>query len=131
MNTNADPTPIATPEQFKSALLKVRDRLKSMETPLAMLRAQFRSPNQTITATKLAAEVGFKEYSGANLQYGSLARAVAEVLGYTPDKRPDGTTRWWRALAYTHANAAESEDGHFQWIMRPELATALQEMRWV
>jgi hypothetical protein len=37
---------------------------------VAMLKAHFRAPDQTITATELAKAAGYARYSAANLQYG-------------------------------------------------------------
>jgi len=33
-------------------------------------------------------------------------------------------------LAYGNDEAPQTEDGHYGWIMRPELVQALQGMRW-
>ena len=125
----ASGTPIASAEQFKRALLAVRDK-NLPETHLAMLRVQCRSPNATITATKLASAAKYQNYNAANLQYGTLAFNIASHLSFSPDKRPDGTPRWWTTLSYSVEGAGEPETGQFQFIMRPELVTALREMKW-
>jgi hypothetical protein len=125
-----DPTPIATGEQFKRALLAIRDRDGISQTELAMLRAHCRAPKHTITSTKLSHEAGLTNYAVANLQYGILAHAVADRLGYTPIKRDDGTTCWWFTLSVGADGSADTDESHFEWIMRPELVQALQEMKW-
>jgi predicted HNH restriction endonuclease len=125
-----DPTPIATGEQFKRALLAIRDRDGISPTELGMLRTHCRAPKHTITATKLAHEAGFANYAAANLQYGTLAHAVADRLGYTPIKRDDGTTCWWFTLSVGADESDDTDESHFEWIMRPELVQALQEMKW-
>lgn len=48
--------PITTVEQFKQALLVLRDK-NLPDSHLAMLRAQCRAPNASISATKLAEAV--------------------------------------------------------------------------
>jgi hypothetical protein len=123
-------TPIATTEDFKQALLAVRD--KSLpDSHLAMLRAQCRAKDCTITATKLAEAAGFDNYGLANLQYGTLAFNVAEHLGFRPQLiRRDGTACWWTTLSYSIEGSPEPDTGHFQFVMRPELVAALREMRW-
>jgi hypothetical protein len=129
MNKPATIAPIATADQFKRALLLARDN-KLPSTHLAMLRAQCRTPGSTITSTQLAEAAEYQNYNAANLQYGTLAFNIAGHLGFTPEKRPDGTPRWWTTLSYSIEGSAEPETGHFQFIMRPELVTALREMKW-
>ena len=129
MNTYSDPSPIATIEQFKKALIAVRDA-GLPPAYLAMLRAQCQSPNQTITSTRLAEAAGYKNYNAANLHYGTIGRLLAERLGYTPDKRTDGSERWWRTLSSGRDGSQETDEGHFEFIMRPELVAALTDMRW-
>jgi hypothetical protein len=70
-----------------------------------------------------------QEYNGANLHYGTLARLLAERLAYIPEKRKDGSERWWRTLSYGRQDGDDSKE-HFEFIMRPELVAAIQEMRW-
>jgi hypothetical protein len=123
------PASIATAEQFKVALLALRDK-NLPDSHLAMLKAQCKSPHQTITATKLAEAAGYQNYNAANLQYGTLAFNVAGHLNFSPEKRPDGTPRWWTTLSYSVGGSGEPETGQFEFIMRPELVAALREMRW-
>lgn len=121
--------PIASVEQFKSALLSMRDA-GLPESYLTMLRAQCKSGEATITSTKLAQAADFKNFNAANLHYGTLGRGIAERLGYNPPKRSDGSSMWWTTLSYTVEDISEADTGHFQFIMRAELAEALRAMRW-
>jgi|SRR5450830_213501 len=121
---------IATTEQFKTALLSLRDK-NLPDGHLVLLRAQGHSPNGTITSTKLAEAAGYENYNAANLQYGTLAFNLAGFLRYNPPKRKDGSPMWWTTLSYSVNGNAEPETGQFQFIMRPELLAALREMRWV
>lgn len=123
-------SPIATTEQFKKALLSLRDK-NLPDGHLAMLRAQGNSPDGVITSTKLAEAAGYENYNAANLQYGTLAFNLAGLLTYKPPKRKDGSPMWWSTLSYSVDGNAEPETGQFQFIMRPELLTALREMRWI
>lgn len=77
------PTPVATSEQYIKAILKIRDKKMLPESHIEMLKAQYRAPNSTITATQLADAVNFPNYNSANLQYGTLACNIADALGYT------------------------------------------------
>lgn len=123
----SDPTPIATAEQFKEALL----RADVSETERAVLRAQYRAPNHTISAVQLAKELHYGTYATVNVQYGALAHRVAEALHHRPGPFPDGKPHWWRTLSHWNDVAPQAEEGQDQWIMRPELAQALQELKWV
>jgi len=123
----SDPTPIATAEQFKAALLAAR----ISETEVAILRAQYGAPNHTLSAVQLAKELHYPTYATVNAQYGRLAHRVAEALHYRPGPFPDGNPHWWRTLSHWNDDAPLGEEGQDQWIMRPELAQALHELKWV
>lgn len=130
MDEYSNPTPIATVEQFKAALLAVRDRVGLSAKELAMLRAHCRAPNNTISTVRLAQETGYPSYSTANLQYGKLAHNIADALHYIPGPFASGEAHWWRTMAYGNDAVPQTDDGHYEWRMRPELVQALQEMRW-
>jgi len=95
MDEFSDPTPIATPEQFETALLAVRDKWAITPKQMAMLRAHDRAPDHTISTVQLAQDVDFPSYSAANLHYGTFARRVAEALRYRPGPFSDGNPHWW------------------------------------
>jgi hypothetical protein len=130
MDEFSDPTPIATAEQFKKALLSVRDREGFSPNELQMLKAHCRAPTHTISALKLAQEIGYPDYSTANLLYGNLAKNIAHALHYKLGPFSTGNPHWWRTLAYGNEGAPQNEDGHFEWVMRPELVQVLQEWKW-
>src|SRR5262245_50818981 len=127
MDEFSDPTPIATAEQFKTALLSVRDRVGISPKDLAMLRAHCRAPRHIITAGQLAKEIGYPSYSAANLHYGTFAHHIADALHHRPGPFSDGQAHWWRTLAFGNDGAPQTEDGCYEWIMRPEFVQALQE----
>lgn len=121
--------PVATVDQFKKALLALRDK-GLPDTHLAMLKAQCCAPSASITSTKLAEAAGYENYNAANLQYGTLAFNLAGILSFNPERRRDGTPRWWTTLSYSNDGVSDPETGQFQFIMHPELVSALREMRW-
>jgi len=130
MDVYSDPTPIATVEQFKAALLKVRDKIGVSQKDLSLLRSHCRAPNHTISTFQLAKELGYASHGPVNMHYGKLAHDVADALHCVLPLTPDGNPHWWRALAYGNDGDSQTDDGHYEWIMRPELAQALQEMKW-
>lgn len=122
---------VATKEEFQQALLKLRDKGRFRKTKyLELLKAQYSSPGHTITATKLAQEVGYKNYNSANLHYGSLGHELADVLGYTPPARDNGESMWFWTIS-TGSEAEFDSAGHYEFAMRPEIVKALEEMKWV
>jgi hypothetical protein len=121
---------IASVEQFKNALLTLRDK-NLPSSHFAILRAQSRAPGTAITATQLAEAAGYENYNAANLQYGTLAFNVAGILGFTPQlMHRDGRLCWWTTLSVAGEGAAYDNAQQFHFVMRPELVQALREMRW-
>ena len=130
VNDYTDAGPIATTEEFKAALLATRDWIGISPTQLQMLQAQCRAPDATITAAQLADQLRFKNFAAARLQYGTVARAVAEKLGYAPPQKGKGAVRWWFALSIGQDGHDDAGDGQLKWTMRPELVAALRAMKW-
>ncbi|SHO56981.1 hypothetical protein [Vibrio quintilis] len=124
---------IATKEDFIKALISLRDKSRFCDTTsyLEMLRAQAKSDNQTITSTKLAEALGFPNYNTANLKYGLLGHELADALNFKPHSRKDGTPVWFWSISTGNAASEETLDGHYEFVMRPELYEALLEIRWV
>lgn len=123
---------IASSEQYISALLKLRDSKRLRNTKFVdMLKAQYAMPNHTITATQLAEAVGFHNYNATNLQYGTLGKEIAGYLSYEPPKRGNGESIWFWVLSSGNEASESTMDGHYEFVMRPELVQALETMRWV
>ena len=91
-----------------------------------MLKAPYRAPNQTITATELATAAGYKSYSAANLQYGNVGKALYEELPVEIPAREDGSLIYTSALA-TAGEKTEAEV-HWAWKLRPEVAYAIEHL---
>lgn len=138
MDEFSDPTPIATPAQYRAALLKVRDefgtaRPFSESNELGLLMAHYSAPRHTITSAQLATQVGFSSHSSANLRYGLFASRIAAALGYRPGPFktvPEGDPHWWRTLAFGNDGVPVTQDGEYEWVMRPELCLALENLGW-
>ncbi len=128
MNNFSDSTPIATPEQFRAALLAVRQRMTDLQ--LKMLQAHCRSSEHTTSMDCLAELLSLPSWSGARTAYRNYASLIAEALKFTP-RTASNKPVWLCAIAYGQADAKCKLDGKFEWILRPELVQALQAMRWV
>ncbi len=85
-----------------------------------MLRVHYHAPARTVTAKRLAALVGYSSYAVVNAQYGRLARLVGEELDYNPEPERLGTLVRF-----------EKRQDEWHWLMRPEVAEALERLGWV
>lgn len=94
---------------------------------LKMLQAHYRAPERIMTATELAKAAGYSNYSGANLQYGNLGKALHEHHPVDLPVRRNGTLIYTCALADSPdlAPTATEDDSHWRWRMLPSLAFAL------
>jgi len=88
---------------------------------MRMLQAHYHAPDRTVTATQMAKALGYPKYTAANLHYGKLARLVGELIGWQP--LPE--------QAVFVLVTFERPDREWQWIMRPEVAQALEQLGWV
>ena len=129
MDVHGDTESIATTEQFKAALLATRDWVGISPNQLQILQAQCRAPECTISASQLADQLTFKNFAAARLQYGTLAHAIADKLGYAPPQKGK-VAQWWLTLSTGRDGHSDVGDGHLEWIMRPELVAALRAMKW-
>ncbi len=109
----SDPTAIATPAQYKAALLAVRQRMTDIQ--LKMLQTHCRAPNHTISANRLSEALGSHT---AGLQYSKFAHLIADELKFVPKTGVDNKNHWLFALAYGAAEAVGKMDGDYEWTMR-------------
>ena len=127
--------PQATSADYRQALLTIRDLRTTSHTVwtlwVGLLTAHYGMPGHVATAAQLATTTRLKSPGTANLSYGKLAHAVADQLGHCPPKRETGKRdpRWWMTLAA--GSQGDEKDEDFQFTMHPELAAALEVMRWV
>jgi 5-methylcytosine-specific restriction protein A len=114
----------------KSQVITTADYMKALKSLmplppsyLRMLGFHYRQPARTATAAAVAEAVGFKTYRGANLHYGRLAQLVGKRLR-------------WRRREEDEVGVAvllkfSKPGGHWNWIMKEELAKALKNLGWV
>ena len=111
-------------DQYLAAL----DAIPMTPNQKAMLLHHYNAHNRTVTYTQLAEAVGFKDYSAANLQYGLLANALGEELGFpfVHLKGEDGEKFMSSAIGLgVHGEYKSSE--HFELMMHHELAKAIDK----
>jgi hypothetical protein len=111
----------ATPKAYRGAFslleagMPLRHRL--------LLEVHYRAPRHTATARSLAAGVGYAHYGAANLQYGVLCRRICEILGL---RLP------YHVLVIAEfVTPKDPRDSELLWVMRPEVARALEGLQWV
>jgi len=113
-----DPTSIATPEQYRAALLAVRERMTDdqLKMPASTLPVR-----RTLDLHPIAwRKSSHAHTSSAKTRYSKLRpldRGRAEVRAGPWNKKSPVVVR----LAYSRPNATETVDGKCEWIMRPEL----------
>lgn len=114
---------------FKVALEILWDKKKISETQRDMLCAQYRAPNYTITASKLARAVGVKGYKAVNLLYGGLAHRLWERLRLPSRGLPpsSGRARW---IAVLEPKWSEGIGGQWKGTMHPSLVEAIEQLGW-
>lgn len=115
-----------TVDYFKRAFLAIRNRLTPGQ--LQMLKAHHAAEGHSATMTQLAQAGGYENYAVANLQYVKLGHLLSDALGGLVSERENGLPDWTFALGEVSRPAEESE---WVWVMRPEVAQALEQLGWV
>ncbi len=89
-----------------------------------MLIEHCAAPDHTVTATELAALVGYPDANTINLRYGLLARAIAERLHWPV---PEGHQESYAVAWFEQPDA---DQAHWRWRMHPELVQAVRDLGW-
>ncbi|HQU44294.1 MAG: HNH endonuclease [Planctomycetia bacterium 21-64-5] len=90
------------------------------DNQIQMLRLHYHAPARTTTASQMARAIGYGHYSVANAQYGRLGRVVGNALGYNP-----------KQVQLATLVTFEKRHGEWHWLMRPQVAEALEFLGWV
>jgi len=72
----------------------------------------------------LAEAVGFENYNAVNLQYGLLARQIADQLGIELNESVVAGV----LVDFVDPGFAANE--HYLWVLRPNVAQALEDLGW-
>lgn len=76
-----------------------------------------------MTSQQLRDALGYTGIAASNLAYGNLGKLVAERLRFSVADRAANRPGWWRVLS-----TGDGTGEHFTWIMRPQLASALEHV---
>lgn len=96
---------------------------------IEILRENYRAPDHTLTATQMADAVGYKNYRAACLQYGTLARKVMDRLGISGPTHHGVNIEIF--VDFVMPGDRGNEIGQILWVLRPEVARALERMKWI
>jgi hypothetical protein len=113
--------PLATRQAYKTALSLLEGEMPPRHRLL--LEMHYRAPGRAITARRLAGKVGYASFGAVNLQYGTLARKICDILGLRFE--------YHVSVVAEFVTPKTGWDREILWVMRPELARALEELGWV
>ena len=111
---------VPTVSAYKIAYRAVERELPKNALP--MLRAHYEAPLHTLTATEMAAAMGYANYGSANLHYGRVGALLCGELNVRLQYAVN-------VLAY-FINPGTDGNVHWLWVMRPEVVEALQQLAW-
>jgi len=117
---SGESVPAISSEDYRQALEALGSSIS--ETQRSLLRAHYRAPGRTLTASELAQAANLGSYQATNSNYGRLGRLVGEWITF-----PFESEFWVESLATWHRDP----DGELRLTMRPELALALEQLGWV
>jgi hypothetical protein len=116
-------TSLPDQETYRIALRTMELSKELSPTYRKLLRAHHAAPAHTIRTMDLAAAMGWDTHAPVNLHYGTFAAKLGSKM------------RWKKGLDRPEADAivtfegAGPDDPQTLWIMHPQLARALEELR--
>ena len=115
---------IKTPKsaEFRKALEGLGATVKSKHRE--MLRTHYLAPAHKLTARQMAERIGYAGFGAANLHYGRLGRLVGKKLGLPQEDCHIGVL-----VEFIRPNTEGNSE--WVWIMRPEVAKALEALGWI
>lgn len=111
-----------TAVEVRQSFLNIESRLSSGQK--AMLRQHLKAENMCLTATQLAKAAGYKQYSGANLQYGLLGAMLYGEMPRVLPLRANGTPIMTFMIA-EDVDMTQSSEEQWIWRMRKDIAEGL------
>ena len=102
-------------------------KIKISPYQIRLLQTHYHSPNKTLTATQMAKAMGYFHFVTANSHYGKLGKMLGNALGWNKaeDKESQG------APGVFVLSNFEKPGKEWFWIMRSEVAEAVEILGWV
>ena len=114
---------IPTADEFVEAINSV----KPTDGQWAMLKAHYNAPDRKLTSAQLAKAANYEHFYAANTQYGTLGSNISSFLNFIPPGKYDnGGPLWITAITKESHHNLDEDTGHFQHILRDEVAEALE-----
>ena len=110
-----------TSEDYLVALRAIENSITTNQR--AMLIAHAQAPEFRMSTRSLADVAGYPSHGTANIQYGTLGRKFANFF------EVGDLNNQTQAIAY--GDGVADKNGHFTWVLREPLVTALQSIGWV
>lgn len=110
-----------TAGQYKQALRTIE--INSAQRQMLVRHAQ--APGMKLSVTKIGEAGGYEGSSTGRLHYGRMARKIAEAIGSPVGQEGD------QISAIANWTSDKDDRGHGQWILKDEVANALQELGWI
>ena len=85
-----------------------------------LLTLIYNTPDNSSTATELAAKLNYKGHQAINLKFKRIAEKIANHTNKFPYSRNVNKYWWWTLLATGY-----KKEKYFHWKLRPELVTAI------
>ena len=104
------------------------------ESRLAMLKAHAKAPQQIMSLQQLADAAGYKDYSAATLQYGTLAKDIIAFCGLKIRQEESWSIEvaTCSSAEFVHADGTKILDTgphpDWAWQMHPEVLEALKKL---
>lgn len=114
---------LPTVHEYVAAFRAVEDRITPNQR--RMLEFHHAQPARAVSATTLAAHVGWSSYSPANLHYGKLGYLLSHELGI--DLSGDASV----GVLVSFVAPEQAANAQYLWILRENVALALEELQWV
>jgi len=115
-----------TVRQYVAAFKALDDRKAISPKQRAMLAHHHAASAHSVSATLLARKAGYKNYRAANSQYGRLGCKIAAEI---PVHLPAGYSGVGVIVDFVEPRYAGNE--HWLWVLRPNVAKALERLGWV
>jgi hypothetical protein len=112
---------VPTVAEYVTAFRAVEQKMTPNQRKL--LLAHHAAEARVMSATRLAEQVGFDSYSAVNLQYGALARGVADQLAIEVGGVDLG-------ILVDFVSPGQVANEHHLWVMRPNVAQAIEDLGW-
>jgi len=110
-------------ETYRIALRTMELSKELSPTYRKLLRAHHAAPAHTMTTLELVAAMGWDSHGGVNLHYGTFAAKLASKMRWK--KGPDRP----EVDAVVTFQGMDPSDPEARWVMHPQLAAALEELR--